>query len=186
MNKFKLINPFCQNINKDNNKNIKDKKETKTISNITDNFIDNKYIILSNGEKIQYMGLIDSQPYFLFSNQIYTFYLKFIQEIGFTIIYNSNDINNNIINLGCIDKLPNKNKIGITISLIDNIDNQNIFCIDDTLKIGHINSVYSKNDNILNYETSVEYSEYLLICEGIKTILCYSYTSGYSLINKNM
>ncbi len=185
MNKLKIINPFYLNNNKDNN-DYKDNKSIKTISNITDSFNEKKYKVLSNGEKIQYIGLIDDRPYFLFSNSIYTFYLKFIKDIGFTIISNSDDLNSNNINLGHVDKLPNKNKIILTTSLIDKIDNQNIFCINDILKIGHINSIYSRLDNITNHIKAVEYSEYLLICEGIKTILCYSYTSGYSIINKNI
>ena len=89
MNKLKLINPFYLSNKVDNNKDNKDNKDTKTISNITDSFNDNKYKILSNEEKIQYIGLIDNYPYFLFSNSICTFYLKFIKDIGFTIINDS-------------------------------------------------------------------------------------------------
>ncbi len=189
MNKLKLINPFYTNDNKNNkddkdNKDNKTNKDTKTISNITDNFNDNKCKVLSNGEKIQYIGLLDGNPYFLFSNSIYTFYLKFINDIGFTMINDSKELANSNINLGHIDKLPNKNKINLTIGLIDKPDDTNIFNIDNILKIGHINSIYSRNNNTVNFIKTIEYSEYVLICQGIKTILSYSYTSGYSIINK--
>jgi hypothetical protein len=161
-------------------------KVIKTISNITDNFTDNNYYMLSNGEKIQYMGMIYNSPYFLFSNNNITFYLKFIKNIGFSIIYNTDELNNDIINIGKVDKLPNIKKITSTMALIDKTDNTNIFYINNILKIGHINSIYSRTDNtnISDFTSVVDYSEYLLFCDNIRSILCYSFASGYSIINK--
>lgn len=151
----------------------------KTINNIIHEFTSNNSVILSNGEKIQYIGNINSEPCFLFFNDPYLFYLKYIKNIGFTIITNTQDLDKNLENFGHIDKLPNLRKILVTQSLIDKPDNLNIFIISNKLKIGHINSIYLKYDN-----NKIENSEYLLVYENTISILCYSHLTGYSIINK--
>ena len=156
-----------------------------TISNITDSFTNEKYIVLSNKEKIEYIGMIESNPYFLFSYNQITFYLKFIQTNGFSIISNTDELNNNIVNTGKVDKLPNPKKISHVLTQIDKVDNLNIFNVGNILKIGHINSIYSRDSKNKNYfdESVVDYSEYLLVYNGFKTVLCYSFLYGYSVIN---
>lgn len=158
-----------------------------TISNITDSFTNEKYVVLSNKEKIEYKGIINSHPYFLFSYNQITFYLKFIEKYGFSIIYNTDELklDKDIQNSGKIDKLPNPKKISNVLAQIDKIDNINIFNVNNILKIGHINSIYSRDaDNKISFnESVVDYSEYLLVYNGFRTVLCYSFLNGYSLIN---
>lgn len=161
--------------------------ESKTISNITDNFTNGKYKTLSNGELIQLIGYIDDCPYFLFSHNDSKFYLKFIKDVGFSIVEDSSKLFNVDINTGKIDRLPSLKKLIITTNLINNVDNINIFDLDGILKIGHINSVYYRNseDNFcVSSKKIIECSEYLLIYQGSKSILCYSHVSGYSVLNK--
>ena len=160
-------------------------KIIETISNITDSFTNEKYVVLSNKEKIEYKGLINSHPYFLFSNSNITFYLKFIQKIGFSIISNTDELDKEIVNTGKVDKLPNPKKISHVLAQIDKFDNFNIFNVSNILKIGHINSIYSRDseNKISINESVVDYSEYLLVYNGFRTVLCYSFLNGYSLIN---
>lgn len=166
-------------------KNTIEKPVIETIGNITDSFTNDKYKTLSNGEKIQLMGMINDYPYFLFSNKLITFYLKFIKNVGFSIIYNTDELGKDIINIGKVDKLPNVKKILNVLALIDKPDDTNIFNINNILKIGHINSIYSRDSEIkISLEESiVDYSEYLFVYNNFRTILCYSFSNGYSIIN---
>lgn len=164
---------------------IMPQSESKTISNITDNFTNGKYINLSNGEQIQLIGYINDCPYFLFSDKDFKFYLKYVKNLGFTIVEESTKLYDNSINVGKVDRLPSLKKTLITTNLINSVDNNNIFNLDGILKIGHINSIYQRNsdDTICLSKRAIEYSEYLLIFEGKRSILCYSYISGYSILN---
>lgn len=163
-----------------------EKIENEIISNITDNFSKGKYITLSNGEIIQLIGYIEECPYFLFSFDPYKFYLKYIKNIGFSIVYDTVQLTIPHLNIGKVEKLPNIHKLSITTNLINNIDNINIFNLEQILKIGHINTVYTKNNNDQQFKIkkSINNSEYLLIYNEFRSILSFSILTGYSILNK--
>ncbi len=151
------------------------------IPRITDIFIRERTVKLSNGEKIQFMGYINNNPYYLFSNDQIIFYLIIKIDQGFGICFDKTELESDLLYTYVPNKIPNNRKIYITLSQMYYPVSNIIFHLEDGLKIGHISSNYSKE---IIPGNSVECSEYLLVYGNQMSIISYHYLRGYSIINK--
>jgi hypothetical protein len=158
-----------------------DSKDDK-ISTIVDVYVKERTVKLSNKEKIQFMGYINNNPYYLFCNDQIIFYLKIKLDEGFGICYDQAELESDFVYTYTPNKIPNSRKISITISQMDNPNNYSIYNLEGGLKIGHISSNYSK---MIDTGNSVECSEYLLNFNNKISILSYHHLKGYSIINKS-
>jgi len=136
---------------------------------------------LCNKEKIQFMGYCADNPYYLFCFEENIFYLKIFPNEGFGICNDFEELKDNIIRINNPNKFPNESNILIILNKINTPLKNTIYHLDGGLKIGHINSTYSR-DELTSGKT--EYSEYLLVHDNNTSILSYNFIKGYSIINK--
>ncbi len=136
---------------------------------------------LTNKEKIQYMGFHRNNPYYLFCFEENIFYLKIIPNKGFGICEDIDQLNEDELITNYPNKIPNESKILKTLSKIGYPIKNVIFHLDGGLRLGHINSTYSR-ESIEDGKT--ENSEYLLVYGELTAVLSYNFIKGYSIINK--
>ncbi len=160
---------------------IKKKNHDIVVPKIKDVFKEDLTTLLTNNEKIQFMGYHRDFPYYLFCFEENIFYLKIIPNIGFGICDGIEQLNEDILITNYPNKIPNESKILKTLSKIDYPIKNTIYHIDNGLKIGHINSTYSRDDE---EEGKTENSEYLLVYGDLTGVLSYNFIKGYSIINK--
>lgn len=147
---------------------------------INDNFI--KPTILKDGDKIEFKGEIEGIcKYYLFEHSNKKYYIKkSLNKYG--ICESIDKLNDKIMLTGIISKIPSQDKLKKSYENINH--NKNIYVLEDGLKISHINSTFTKLDELGKQKVAT--FEYLLSSDDGIIVLSYNYVHGLSLVNVNL